>query len=129
MISIEYTTDSLEGEAGPNFYWCGKPSDFKKIICDLHPLGCDNETEIQLNKLALIQVNSDHIVTARSRKNGDLICSVKENNVLIELDKKFWRGVFSLFLSVSFERSHNYIEFDNYDLKEDANFIISSEGS
>ncbi|HIP83471.1 MAG TPA: hypothetical protein EYH19_07870 [Desulfocapsa sulfexigens] len=127
MIYIEYTDEFLEGEPGPNFYWRGRPRDFIKIIADLHPLGSNNETEIKLNNLALIQVNSDHIITARSCEGGSTLCSIKGNNILIELDKKLWRGVISLFLSVSFERSHNYVEFDNYDLKEDANFIINSE--
>lgn len=127
MISIEYTDELLEGEPGPNFYWRGIPSDFLQLVADLHRLGADNENELQLNALSYVQVVDDLKVILRSSKNGRKLCIRNEFDVIMDLDKNIWRRVLDKLLSVSFERSHNYIEFDDLELEESANVIVSSE--
>ncbi len=42
------------------------------------------------------------------------------------LSKQDWKEVFYKILSVTFGPSHNYIEFDDKKLIEDANWIIES---
>ncbi|MBF0497355.1 MAG: hypothetical protein HQK58_12405 [Deltaproteobacteria bacterium] len=127
MISIEYTNDFLEGEPGPNFYWKGIPSDFLQLVYDLHPLGTKLGIEIRLNSLDYIQTTEDFKILLRSSEGGRNLCTKNKSIIMMDLDKNIWRRVIEKILSVSFEKSHNYIEFDDLELKESANVIVSSE--
>ena len=127
MISIEYTNELLDGEPGPNFYWRGVPSDFLQLVSDLHHLGTNNGNEIQLGSLDYIQMAEDCKVVLVSSNGGRNLCVRHESCVIMDLDKNIWRRVLDKLLSVSFEKSHNYIEFDDLDLEETANVIVSSE--
>jgi hypothetical protein len=127
MILIEYTNEFLEGEPGPNFYWQGIPSDFLQLVVDLHRLGSDNGNELYLNTLNYIQVIEDYNIILRSSKDGRNLCSKNESTIIMDLDKSIWQSVLYKLLGISFERSHDYIEFDDLELEESANIIVSSE--
>jgi len=127
MVSIEYTDDFLEGEPGPNFYWRGSPNDFLQLVIDLHRLGIHNKIVIDLQNLKYIQVEEGLNIILKSAKEGRTLCHKNKTNIIMELDKNIWRRVLSVLLTISFEKSHNYIEFDDLDLEESANVIISSE--
>ena len=45
----------------------------------------------------------------------------------MNLDCKIWREIIQSFVYISFEASHDYIVLDEYNIREEANFIISSE--
>jgi hypothetical protein len=127
MISIEYINDFLEGEPGPNFYWRGTPDDFLQLVADLHCLGVNNGAELSLNTFDYIRAADNLKIILRSSENGRNLCSKNESGVVMNLDKNLWCMVLDKLLSVSFEKSHNYIDFDELDLTESANVIISSE--
>ncbi len=127
MLLIEYTDEYLEGEPGPNFYWRGTPDVFLRLLTDLHPLGATIGIEIQLNALEYIHVDGGLKVTLRSSGKGRDLCKKSERHVIMDLEITTWRRVLEKFLSISFEASHTYVEFDDLDLHESANIIVSSE--
>jgi len=127
MINIEYTLEYLEGEPGPNFYWRGAPADYLNLINDLHVLGRNNNITIVLNDFNYINIADNLRIELRSSEKGNVLFSKNNNTVLINLDYSIWEAVLAFFLSISFDRSHNYVDFDNLNLVEEANWIISSE--
>ncbi len=127
MITIYYTKEMVEGEPGPNLYWKGSPLDFLRLTVDLHILGRGNGTQIKINDLQYVNVDGDYILTAKSSNNGDILCSLQYENIIINLDCSLWRKILSIFLGISFFPSHDYVEFDDFQLVEDANIIVSSE--
>lgn len=128
MITIELTNESVEGEPGPSFYWQGQPGDFLKVINDIHKLGESDGHTINLNSINYVNILHEKRVILKSLKGGTNLCKVVNDSVSIELDSTIWREILHLMFSISFYPSHNYVEFDNLELIEDANFVISSEG-
>ncbi len=127
MITIIYTEDAVENEPGPNFYWRGDPADFLQLVFAFHPLGASNNVEIHPHKLDYVQVKGKYNVIVKSSDNGNTLCDICENTIIIDLKKEIWREILIMFLGVSYYPSHNYVEFEE-GLSESANFVISSEG-
>jgi hypothetical protein len=127
MITIEYLSEEIEGEPGPNFYWRGKPSDFLKLLNDMHSLGCEETFEINLIELSYIELKGLTGVRAVSSSNGGFLCKKNDDAVLIDLTNSIWQELLQSFLAISFYPSHYYVDFDGMNFIEDANFIISSE--
>jgi hypothetical protein len=128
MITIEYTTQVIENEPGPNFYWRGQPHDYLMLINDLHRLGTESDVEIDMNDIEYVEVLGKYKIIARSSDDGRILCHVNGDLILIDLSNPIWRQILGLFLRISFYPSHEYVEFDNLELIEGANFIVSSEG-
>ncbi len=126
MILIKYTNDTIENEPGPNFYWRGTPLDFLQLTFDLHALGKD-KVEINLQRLDYIQIEGQYNVIVKSTENGKILCDIKGDTLIIDLNNELWREVLVMFLNISYYSSHNYVDFDE-NASECANFIISSEG-
>ena len=127
MITVEYLNEEIESEPGPNFYWRGEPKDFLCLINDLHLLGAKEDVEVNLidyNYIKLINVAN---VKAVSSLNGGLLCKRSGDDVLIDLNRSTWRELLGIFLMISFYPSHHYVDFEESNLFEDANFIVSSE--
>ncbi|XPV68800.1 MAG: hypothetical protein ACNI25_16060 [Halarcobacter sp.] len=127
MITIELTDEYAYGEPPPSFIWRGKPYDYIKLIKDLYFLGEQNGNLIQLSNLNYIDTKELNILLC-SNNNANILNKIEGLNVSINLDANLWREIIEYFLSISFSPAHNYIDFDEYNLYEDANFIISSEG-
>jgi len=127
MIYIEYTNEYIEGEDGPNFYWRGEPKDYLRLINDIHDLGSSDGVELQIDQFDYITVLSSITVVMKASDEGNILCTRQNDKVLVDLKCSIWRDFISLLLTVSFFKSHQYIEFDELNLVEDANFIISSE--
>jgi hypothetical protein len=127
MISICLVRHSVEGEPPPNFYWCGTPEDFQSMVTLLFPLGAENGVEIGITRLNSIKIIGDFDVILRSLEDGYTLNKVLGDQIIVELDRRLWREVIHCFLSVSFSKSHQYIDLDEHAVEEDANFIISSE--
>ncbi len=128
MIRIRYTNDSVEGEPGPNFYWEGKPDDFLNLIVEIHSLGKSPGTTIDIGQIPFVEVLGEYAVTARSSDNGVILNRRDNGAVLMDLDSSVWRLILEIILRISFYPSHEYIDFEELKLSEEANFIISSEG-
>lgn len=126
MITIELINDYVFGEPPPNLIWRGKTSDYIKLITDLYLLGIENGKYICLNTFDYID-SKELDISLYSSSNGNILNKIDSSKVLINLDAYLWREIMELFLSISFYPSHNYIDFDEHKVFEDANFIISSE--
>jgi hypothetical protein len=127
MIIIDYTEGMVEGEPGPNLYWRGSPQDYLRLLNDLHSLGQKNNVQIDIKRFEYISLNGINNIIAKSSKNGTILCQLTGNEIVIDLDCSLWREIFINFLMISFIPSHAYVEFDDLQLREDANFIASSE--
>jgi hypothetical protein len=127
MITIEYLTDNIEGEAPPHFYWRGKPKDYLQLINDLYTLVIEEGSVVDVGGLSYIKMEGVSKVTLRSSANGDCLCKKEGDQIIVDLTGELWREVLLLFFSICFSPSHNYVEFDELELVEDANFVISSE--
>ena len=127
MITIELTNETIAGEPGPNFYWRGTPEDFLRLIRDLHRLGRDHGGMVSVKDLDYVEVLGGYSVELKSNKGSNKLCDVRNKAVDVDIDRKLWQRMLSTFLSISFYPSHDYIDFEDVDLLEDANFIVSSE--
>ena len=126
MLIIELTNESVEGEPGLNLYWRGQPSDFAKFTLLIKDL---IRTE---QALSLLTISNVHLIGINNlvmsiEKDGRCLVSVIEHEVVSSLDTLLMSKVVTMFEAIAMRPSHNYVEFDNYDLREDANWIISSE--
>ena len=127
MVTIELTNENISGEPGPNFYWRGTPEDFLRLIQDLHKLGKDHGETVSAKDLDYVEVLDGYSVELKSDKGSNKICDVRNKAIDVNIDRKVWQRLLSIFLSISFYPSHDYIDFEDLDLLEDANFIVSSE--
>lgn len=132
MIKIEYTLDSVEMEPGPNIYFMGNPTDYLKLLNDLHGLAAKNGVEINLADLDYVKLPDGFTYVARSSENGALLSKVEGTQITMDLDRELWKQVLTWILYITFGKGHQYIEFDDFDyfkkfdIREDANVIMSS---
>jgi hypothetical protein len=129
LVTIDYTHDYVEGEPGPNLYWRGTTADFLRLLLDMHSLGVQENIEIRMSDIDYVLIIGTPDVLAKSSKNGKTLCRVAGDKIVIDLDPSIWRQVLAVWLGISFYSSFDYIEFDEIDLIEDANFIVSSDAS
>ena len=132
MIKIAYTSEAVEGEPGPNLYWMGSPPDYLRLLGDLHRLGTSNNISILLSPYTYIQLDGINEIEAASYPGSRVLCRLDNNKVFIRLDKKIWRKILNILLTLSFFSCHEYVDSDvigieDEEVKEDANIIISSE--
>lgn len=128
MITIDVIDDSIEGEPGPNFFWRGSPDDFLSLIRDLHELGKNHGQRVLLNDIDYLKILKGYSVELKSSETGGLLCRIEDKTVIVDLNRESWQRVLAVFLRISFSPCHDYVEFDDLHLVEDANFIVSSEG-
>ena len=127
MLTIEFTNEYVEGEPGPNFYWSGHPDDYLKLVVELHKLGSDINEKIffrDLNYVRLINIDN---VEAKSSREGKILNKKIDRTILIDINCTLWQEIMRVFLILSFNQGHYYLDFDNLRLEEDGNFIVSSE--
>ena len=143
MIEVEYTLDSVEQEEGPNLYLKGKPEDYLNLFNRLHVLGVENGVIIQSDELKDIFIDSNYVIRFVSREKTNTILKKMDNDFFMVLDHDFWHGILGIIISISYGRSHNYIDdkvFEaryppdidpNFFLKkvfiQDTGMVISSE--
>jgi hypothetical protein len=126
MLQIEFMEEFMLNEPGPNFYWRGNPADFLQIVVDLHILGEGNGYNIALHDLSYVSVIGVSKVVATSTQEGNRLVVLENDQITIDVDAQLWQGIIAKMLSISFDASFNYVEFDGLDLIEDANFLIES---
>ncbi len=131
MINIEYTLDSIEGEEGPNLYFKGKPGDYLKLANDLHILGEKNDIEIDLKNISYVNTEGNFELLLTSKKNAIILLKKESEKCFIELSKGYWQVFLCYFYGISFEKCHDFLDFEERDFKkkfyQDAKIIISSE--
>lgn len=127
MIYIELINEPIEGETPPILYWRGSPNDYLDLMETLHPLATNDGNNILLKSISHISLVNIQNILLKSSANGNILVKNIDGNITIDLDHILWREILIHFLVVSFENCHSYIEFDDHNLIEDANFIISSE--
>jgi hypothetical protein len=127
MIDVEYTREMVEMEPGPNFHWRGTPPGYLRLLQDLHALAVAPGVEVRPRRLGYIDVLGGYEITLQSSARGNTLFRLSGRNIEVDLTCGLWRQVLQQVLSVSFYKSHCYVEFDDRTLTEEANFIISSE--
>lgn len=127
MITIRLTYDTVENEPGPNMHWRGSTADYKRLLSDLHHLGMSSGGLIILGSLSYAHVHGGYTVKAASAAGGSCLLCVQEDVIEIVLDPEIWRSFLHHILSISFNPSFTYVEFDDLNLQEDANIIMTSE--
>jgi hypothetical protein len=114
------------GEPGPNLYWFGDCEDFHWATCLMQPLGRSNGYQVVLpcNK------NETSLSIRLSSIEGGTILNKydsKMNAILVELDCNIWRIVLKKFFLLSMTPGREYIDLENFNVYEEANFIIDSQ--
>ena len=132
MIRIEYTEEQREVEPGPNFYWMGDQYTYASIIPILHPLACECNQEIVITDLPQVTEINGFRIVGRSIEDSWYLVRKRDNEIAIEVHRGLWRKILVSFLKVSYQRCHDYLDFDDDELfadriQEDANLIVSSE--
>lgn len=128
MLVIELTNDYVEGEPGPNFYWRGLPSDFFYFTSILTNL-IDSKGEYCILKNDDIDLIGISRISISVVNGANCLVGVDNDKVSVSLDRSYMEKVIDIFKSISEKPSHNFVEFDFVDLKEQANWIISSDCS
>jgi hypothetical protein len=128
MLKIEIIEDSIRGEPGPSLYWSGHPEDFLNIAVSLHHLGKSNGESVRVNDLPNVQVQNGLSIFAHSHQGRKHLVKCESGKIIMALDCEFWRQIIHRLLSISFAPSFDYVEFDNREIVEEANFIIDSTG-
>ena len=126
MITVELLHKPIAGEPGPNFYFRGSPHNYLDFVVALHSLGEHDGVNITLNRSIGIDNCTNKKVTFCSKPEGKTLCSIKDSEIIVELPYKTWIRVLEYLFSITFYPSTQYIEFDDLDLIEDANFIVES---
>jgi len=124
MLKIEYINEDICGEPAPNFYWSGNKKDFLNFLPILWGLASNEKEFIELTTNKAIVVS--HPIKMIVKTNGKILNKKYDNFILMELDIKIWQNIMLEILNVSFEESHIYMDFDELNLEEDANYILES---
>lgn len=93
----------------------------------MHALGCEESIAVDLKDLRYVDLEGISNVKALSSSSGYRLCKKNGVFIIIDLPNSVWRELLQKFLAISFYPSHFYIDFEEMDFIEDANFIISSE--
>jgi len=126
MITIELLHETIAGEPGPNFYFRGSPNNYLDFVIALHPLGEYDGFNIVLNDSIGINNRTNKKITFSSAPEGKALCLLKDSEIVVELPHQKWCSVLNYIFTITFYPSTQYIEFDDLDLIEDANFIVES---
>jgi len=126
LLSIDFTNEMICGESGPNFYWYGSMEDFYWLTSIMHPLGKINNYQM---RLPCKKDELDVFVELSSRTNSKILNKYDNslNCIRVELDREIWREILKKFFLLSMVSGREYIELEDFDLYEEANFIIDSQ--
>lgn len=126
MITVELLYEAIAGEPGPNFYFRGSPHNYLDFVVTLHSLGEHDGVSITLNNSMGIDNRTNRKITFCSKSEGKALCLITDLEIVVELPYETWTSMLEYIFSITFYPSTHYIEFDNIDLIEDANFIVES---
>lgn len=126
-MEIIYTTDSVEGEPGPNVYWRGRPYEFLNLLLNAHKLGVSSGAAIKIEEMPNTRLAGVSSYQMTSSENGCTLVRLRDNGLVSDLDPKLWREFLHNVLSISFSSGFVYQELPVTTLIEEANVIMSSE--
>ena len=125
MIIIDFLQEEAFGEPGPNLVWRGFPSDFLIFAMDVHAMICTGKN-LRIENSDSFILNGKKDISFIIVNDSQSLVKIEKNSIVTALSKRHWEEVFHLILTITFGPGHNYIEFDDIDLIEDANWIIDS---
>lgn len=134
MLKIDFTNEIVFSFNGPNLCFLGEESDFLKLAKAISELSGSNDLSIDILKLDFVSNIGDKIQILFSSKKDARLFGVfdKENNLVFELDHRFWDRIFKYFILMSWGKSTYYLNSNenclfDLNLVQDCNFICSSE--
>ena len=126
-MKIDLTNEMIEMESGPNLYFMGSIPDYIKLKKVFFDLSQGENSEVMLDDIFNELISSPVEVVFRSKKGGAILSKIKDGNVLMELDFQLWKRIALMVCPLSEKKAHCYVEFDDLDLRDDCNVIMSSE--
>ena len=129
-MRIDYTNETIEMEPGPNIYMMGSPNEFIRLLEIIEPLTITNDASISLKSkienLVFLGKGIEDILMI-SKKQGRTLIKIEKSCAVMEMDSSYWKKVVNLIEGLSKRKAHQFIEFDNLEMREDCNVIMSSE--
>ena len=129
-MRIDYTNNTIEMEPGPNLYIMGSPNEFIRLLKIIEPLTTTDDVSISLkSKIENIEFLGEEIedILMISKKKGSTLIKMKKSCAVMEMDSLLWKKVKLLIEGLSKSKAHQFIGFDNLEMIEDCNVIMSSE--
>lgn len=128
-MKIDLTNEMIEGEPGPNLYFMGSMSDFDLLVGWIEKLASKTKIEILLNDAfeGLETITPGLKIILKSSKRGCVLSKMEKLTVTMDLKPIYWEKVLNQVTAISKKQGLAYIEFDNLDLREDCNVMMSSE--
>ncbi|MBS1531523.1 MAG: hypothetical protein JSU01_14540 [Bacteroidetes bacterium] len=133
-MEVEYTMDMAFGFEGPNLCFLGTEDDFKKLaVITLDLTNTLAEIEINLSQFDFLKHSTlKKEVILSSKTGGNSLAKLKRDQILFELDHRYWERLFKYFVLMSWDQKTYYLNsyencLDDFDLDQDCNFICSSE--
>jgi len=133
-MRIEFTSKVIFGFDGPNISFLGNIEDFRKLselILDL--MDPNTPATIELNKSDYLVWKGEEIkLFLISKKSSNNLALLNNNELVFELDARYWERIFRYFVLMSWYKRTYYLNayencLNDFDLKQDCNFICSSE--
>ncbi len=124
-VSTILTREDTLGEPGPILLLVGTSEDFTALIQDLFPLTQEGGHTVRARHLPSIGPTTPTDVVFRSSKSGMTLTRIAAEEVTMNLTRALWRRVLNALtpLTQATGSQHQYIEFDDQDLTEDATVI------
>jgi len=134
MLKADFTNDMVFGFNGPNLCLLGNEEDFLKLSKSIIDLTGEIGISINLLSLDFIEkAGENKNIFFSSKANANLLGVFdNKNNLVFELDPKYWDRLFKYFVLMSWDKRTYYLnEYENclndLGLKQECNFICSSE--
>ena len=129
---IEFTEDTVFSFNGPNLSFLGNTDDFKSLGLVVLELTTSAKTlQIIISELPFVKLQGNKRVIFRSKLKAKCLGTVEGDDVVFELDPKYWERLFKFFALMSWDMATYYLNADDsslldLDLEQEVNFICSS---
>ena len=134
MLKVDFTNEVIFSFEGPNLCLLGNEDDFLQLSKSISILTGASGITIDLLKLNFITKVGDDKNIIFASKSGSKLLGVFDNreNLLFELDPRYWERLFKYFILMSWSKKTYYLNaYENclcdLELKQNCNFICSSE--
>jgi hypothetical protein len=133
-MKSDFSNEMVFGFTPPNFCLLGNEDDFKKLAESILDLTSpDKERNVLLSDLNFINnVGEVKTIIFSSRNGADSLGVFRGDELLFELDARYWERLFKFFVMMSWDKKTYY--FNSYEdclrdlpLNQDCHFICSSE--
>lgn len=133
-MKLDFTNKMAFGFTAPNFCLLGNEEDFKKLaesVLDLTIPDVVNNVQL-LNLEFIINVGENKEVIFSSVNNSKLFGVLRGNDLIFELDSRYWERIFKFFVMMSWDKRTYYLNsyedcLRDFPLEQECHFICSSE--